>query len=250
MKDLREILDIQYLQDLIKAVNVKKVLQVMVTIMALMLLVFVSAFVTLKIMTWGKTVDVPDIRNKVLADVVNELGGLGLEVNVERQEYHPSVPAGAVIYQDPAPGSTVKKGRGVAVVVSLGSQEVKVPRAKGDAFKRFQLELKQAGLLLGETARIDAPCSRNTVVAQYPPEGTVLQKGSSVDLLVCNGPEPPRFVAPELVGKSLREAEQSANSMALRLVSGGTGSTIVSQNPEPGMQITAGGTLYVTMGRM
>lgn len=228
--------------------NVKKIIQGLVVVLALMVLVFVSAFVTLKVMTWGETVDVPDIRGKELAAVVNELGGLGLEVNVERQEYHPSVPQGAVIYQDPAPGSPVKKGRGVAVVVSLGSEEVEVPFTRGDAFKRSQILLKQAGLLLGEVARINAPYPRNTVVAQYPPEGTVLQKGASVDLLVCNGPEPPMFVSPELEGKTLREAEQTARSMALRLVSGGSGGVIVSQNPVPGLRITSGSTLYVTLG--
>lgn len=228
--------------------NIKKILQGVVALLALMVLVFVSAFVTLKVMTWGETVVVPDIRGMDLAAVVNELGGLGLEVNVERQEHHPSVPANSVIYQDPAPGNTVKKGRGVAVVVSLGSEEVNVPSLKADSFKRAQILLKQEGLLLGEVARINAPYPRNTVVAQYPPEGSVLQKGAGVDLLVCNGPEPPRFVVPALEGDNLRDAEQVTKNMALRLVSGGQGDVIVSQNPVPGLRITAGNPLYVTLG--
>jgi eukaryotic-like serine/threonine-protein kinase len=233
---------------ILDTVSPKKLLQVVVALLAMMLLVFVSAFITLKVMTWGKTVVVPDIRGKDLAEAVNTLGGLGLDVNVERQEHHPSVPANAVIYQDPMPGSEVKKGRGVAVVVSLGSEEVSTPALTGEAFKRAQILLQQKGLVLGEVARVRTPKQGNAVMAQYPPPDTVQQKGARVDVLVSNGPRPVAFVSPDLDNKPLRDAEETARSMALRLVSGGRGPVIVSQNPPAGYSIAAGSPLYVTMG--
>jgi len=236
------------IRDILAAVNPKKVLQYAVVLLAMMLIVFVTAFVTLKVMTWGEAVEVPDIRGKDLAEAVNTLGGLGLEVNVERQEHHPSVPANAVIYQNPMPGSEVKKGRGVAVVVSLGSEEVNTPSLTGEAFKRAQILLQQKGLVLGEVVRVQTEGQGNAVMAQYPPPDTVQQKGAKVDLLVSNGPRPVAFVAPDLDGKSLREGEDAAQTMALRLVSGGRGTVIVSQNPPSGYRIAAGSPLYVTMG--
>ncbi|MEZ5249249.1 MAG: PASTA domain-containing protein [Ilumatobacteraceae bacterium] len=42
-------------------------------------------------------------------------------------EFHPTVPAGGVARQDPAPGTEVGKGASVSVAISLGPDLVAVP---------------------------------------------------------------------------------------------------------------------------
>lgn len=226
----------------------KRIIQLAVVGMGFLLLMFLAAVVTLKVMTWGQTVAVPDIVGKDLTDAVTLLGEKDLEVAIEGQEHHQSIPQNAVIYQDPVPGVTVKKGRSVSVVVSLGSLEVGTPQLVGEQYKRGQIILTGAGLTLGEVEKVSSGQPRDSVMAQYPPADTVLQKGGRVDLLVSSGPPTPVFVMTDLTGRGLREAESVAQSMALKVVSGGKGSVIVSQNPAPGYLVRAGGTLFVTLG--
>lgn len=229
-------------------VNLKKVLQASVTLLALLLLIFVSAIISLKVATWGRTVEVPDIVGKDLADAVNILGHEGLEINVERQEYHQSIPVNHVTYQDPQPGTSVKKGRGVAVAVSLGSMEVTAPRLVAEPLKRAQILLSGAGLVTGELTRIYSDAPRDSILAQYPDEGTVLQKGVQVNLLVSEGARPVEFVMTDVTGGTLAQAEAVARPLAVKVMPSGKGSVVVSQNPPFGQPLKAGGTLHVTLG--
>lgn len=228
--------------------DLRKILQYSVALMAFVLMMFVAAIITLKVMTWGQTVEVPNIVGKDLSEAVNALREDGLDISVEGHEHHQSIPQNAVIYQDPLPGGSVKKGRSISVVVSLGSVEVDTPHLEGEAFKRSQILLNGAGLSLGEVARVSSGSPRGSVMAQYPQAESVLQKGAKVDLLVSDGPETPEFIMPDLYGGTLRSADTAASTMALKVVSGGKGSVIVSQNPAAGYPVKAGSTLYVTLG--
>lgn len=228
--------------------NVRKLLQVVVSALALLALMFVSAFVTLKIMTWGETVVVPDIRRMDLAKAINELGDGGLEASVEIQEHHPSVPENAVIQQTPAPGSKVKVGRRVSLVVSLGSEEVVSPKLVGEAFNRAHILISKAGLALGDVSRVGSVYPRDQVICQMPPDGLTMQTGEPMALLVSDGPPPAMFLTPELVGRKFSETEKLTGHMAVRLIKSGRGPAIVSQSPKPGYAIPAGGALYITLG--
>jgi serine/threonine-protein kinase len=119
----------------------------------------------------------------------------------------------------------VKKGRDVQVVVSLGSQEVVVPEITGQVFRKVQVDLKQAGLVLGEVARANTPLPREQVVVQYPKARTVLQKGATVDLLVSDGSGPVRYVTPDFTGMTIPQAGQAAKEMSVTL-------TLAPQAPE------------------
>jgi serine/threonine-protein kinase len=229
-------------------VNVRKLLQISIAVLALMVLVFLSAFVTLKVMTWGETVSVPELRGMDLADAVNVLKETGLEASVDRQEHHESVPENAVIYQEPPAGRNVKKGRGVSLSISLGSEEVDVPPVVGEVFNRAHILLTRSGLALGDVSRIVSDHPRDAVLAQLPPEAEVLQKGEQVALLVSGGRQAERFVTPNLEGLSLKEAERLTNHMAVRMITSGRGAVIVSQSPKPGYALLAGGALHVTLG--
>ncbi len=226
----------------------KKILQAAAIMLGVLALVLLSAAITMKVVTWGRTVDVPDISGKDVATAIGELRKSGLDIKVERQEHHPKVPEGHIISQLPVPGTSVKKGRDVQVVVSLGSQEVTVPDITSEVFRKVQVELKQAGLVLGEVARANTPLPREQVVVQYPAARSVLQKGATIDMLVSEGPPPARYVTPDLTGLSVAEAGQAAKGISVSLATTGAGKQVVSQDPRPGYPVFAGSQVSVTLG--
>jgi len=231
-------------------------MKVIVFLLAMGLLTFGAAIVTMKALTWGRTVVVPDESGKELASAIIELKGYGLEIKVDRQEHHPSVPSGFVIEQSPLPGSTVKKGRSVSVVVSLGSEEVGVPILTGDIQRRAQPLLKQAGLTMGDTVRAYSDAPIDSVIAQYPAAQAVVQKGVQVDLLISGGPVLAKYITPDLRGRTLPEAEAKLRPMGITVSApataqagaGGAGREVVSQEPKAGYAIMSGDVIKVALG--
>lgn len=228
--------------------KIKKAAQAAAVFLAFLALVFVSALVTMKVVTSGRTVVVPDVSGEELAAAINTLKEDGLEIKVDREEFHPTAPEGTVVSQTPLPGSTVKKGRNISVVVSLGRQEITVPDLYGETFRRAQIILKQAGLTLGEVARASSPEPRETVAAQDPAAQRVVQRGGALDLLVSTGPAPEKYIAPDLTGKTLPEAEAVARSLAVGLMPSGRTGVVVSQEPPAGYPLLAGEVVKVALG--
>lgn len=226
----------------------RKLLQAAVIFLGLMLLIFGSAVVTMKVITYGQTVEVPAVVGKDVTGAIGVLRDAGLDISVERQEHHPNVPAGFIISQNPSPGLSVKRGRNVQVVVSLGSEEVAAPELVGEPLRRVQVALKQTGLTLGDMARAPSGERRDAVIVQHPAARSVVQKGTGVDVLVGDGPPEARYVMPELVGRSLPESESSLRPMAVRVAAAGTGKTVTAQEPKPGYPVESGGEVKLTLG--
>ena len=226
----------------------KKFLQISALMLGVLALVLISAIITMKVVTWGRTVDVPNLSGQEVTSAIGELRKSGLEIKIERQEHHPTVPEGHIISQQPQAGSSVKRGRDVQVVVSLGSQEVVVPEITGQVFRKIQVDLKQAGLVLGDVARANTPQPREQVVVQYPSARTVTQKGATVDLLVSDGPELAKYLAPDLSGMTVQQAGQVVKELSVAMMVSGTGKQVVSQDPKPGYPVVAGAQIMMTLG--
>jgi beta-lactam-binding protein with PASTA domain len=115
------------------------------------------------------------------------------------------IPAGEVIDQNPRPGSSIKHGRGLALLVSLGLQEQRVPQITGQTLRFARLTLSQEGYGLGDVLRIPSTqVTRNFVMACDPAPGTLCRRGERVNLLVSDGPEAPTWIMPDLRGQELR----------------------------------------------
>ncbi|MBI5696380.1 MAG: PASTA domain-containing protein [Nitrospirae bacterium] len=228
--------------------NVKKIMQTVAVFFALLALVFVSAIVTMKVVTSGRTVAVPDVSGRDVTDAIGALKDAGLEIKVDREEFHPTAPEGTVISQVPAPGSKVKKGRNISVVLSLGRQEITVPELYGESFRRAQIVLKQAGLTLGEVARVPSSEPGESVIAQEPAAQSVIQRGGALDLLVSSGPAPGMYITPDITGKTLGEATGILAQLSAGVSQTGKSGVVTSQDPPAGYPLQAGDTVKVTLG--
>jgi serine/threonine-protein kinase len=167
-----------------------------------------SAFFTISwIIGSEDTVVVPNLLNRDVVTVLENLTDLGLNTKVRGLEYSADVPKNHVISQDPDPGAEIKKDRDVKIVLSRGSQSVQMPNLASLSYRQAQIIFAENDLCLGVLSRMhQAKTEREEIVAQHPPAGTVIERGSCVDLLVSEGPRPLRTKMPELIGHSLEDA--------------------------------------------
>lgn len=218
-------------------------------VLGLMAVGVLSAVTVISLLLRQEEVKVPDLSGKDIVTAIETLTQQGLQLKVERREPHSAVPRDAVISQTPPPGSGMKKGRPVRVVVSLGPSEMQTPNLGGEQYRKADLMIRQAGFIPGGVSRVSSDViQRDTVIAQDPPAGTPLEKGGAVSLLVSAGKRTERYVMPALTGKKAEEAVRILDAMGLqhRLTYKASGSAsaaasrmVVSQKPAAGYPVTA-----------
>ena len=139
----------------------------------------------------------------------SETAGLGLNLDVDNRYYSGDVAAGHILSQSPVPGTVVRREWHVRVAESLGPQKVDVPDTVGQDERVAALELRRAGLEVGEIARLPFPrAAEGTVVAQDPPAHAQGIEQPSVNLLVAapDDATPDGYVMPDFTGWPIASA--------------------------------------------
>lgn len=126
-------------------------------------------------------ISVPDLLGKLLNEATVELEQLGLQVDKSR-EYSEDVEKDRIIRQSPQPGTEIKKGVTVSLVVSRGPEMVKVPEVRESAEPEAIESITKAGL--SPDVQYIKGGEKGKVVEQYPAAGTEVKKGSSVTIYV------------------------------------------------------------------
>ncbi len=98
--------------------------------------------------------------------------------------------AGTVVDQHPSAGSLLMQGTTVTVAVSTGERLAVVPALVGLDITTARTRLAAAGLLSRETIVVD-DSPPGTVLSQDPAADTLLASGSAVGLVISSGPELP-----------------------------------------------------------
>jgi beta-lactam-binding protein with PASTA domain len=130
---------------------------------------------------------VPNVTGLRLTDAHKKLLALGFKVAVKRVASTKA--KGLVIDQDPAAGVTALRGTTVVLNVSSGAKPVAVPRVVGQTQGAAVQVLTALGLKpVLQNVSSDKPAG--TVVAQNPPAGKEVDKGSEVTVNVSTGGGP------------------------------------------------------------
>ncbi len=198
-------------------------------------------------------ISVPNVVGMSQQQAENTIRNQGLQPAVESQEFSDTVPAGAVIRQDPQASARIRKGGTVNLVISKGSDKVAVPDGlTGETAGYVEDKLKEAGL---NPERLpDAYASSvdaGNVISVDPPSGTKVQKGSTVKYTVSKGPVPPKQVTvPDVTGLTQSDAVAKLGDAGLKTgditqqysdtVPNGE---VISQNPAAGQTVKAGDTV-------
>jgi serine/threonine-protein kinase len=113
------------------------------------------------------------------------------------------VPAGTILRQQPAAGSTVREGKMVRVTLSQGGEIVVLPDVTGQSLRSAQITLRNHSLTLAEIEnRPSVQYEKDTVISQSPPPNSIMKKNAPVRLVVSNGPPMDgSILMPDFVGK-------------------------------------------------
>jgi serine/threonine-protein kinase len=197
-------------------------------------------------------VGVPDVAALPLAEAEERLRAAGLGLGPRSEQADPSVPAGAVIRADPAPGVALPRGVPVSLVVSTGPPDIVVPDLLGLPAAEAEQRLLAAGLGAGpRTEQLDPAAPAGTVLRADPAPGVPVQPGAPVALVVSAGPPP--LVLPRVIGDTesaavdlLRRAgleveivRYASSTVPAQLVAG--------QVPEPGEEVPSGATITLVV---
>jgi len=150
---------------------------------------------------------VPDVIGKKLADVEKLLSEKNLEPVISDTTYDEKYPKGTILLQKPIAGERVKIGRRIYLFVSGGDPVVYVPDLKGKSIRDAKFSLERLGLLLGQVEDVPSDNPKDMIFDQQFAPGTVLKKGESVDVIMSIGSKADLLTVPDLIGKSLTEAE-------------------------------------------
>ncbi len=139
--------------------------------------------IVLLVSTGAKRVSVPSVIGEQQDVADTQIRDAGLIPDFENRDS--DAPAGQVIAQDPAGGSTVKKHTAVTVVVSNGPAPAVVPNVVGLSQDAAKGDLKAAGLSVRIVKRSTTdPNEDGQVLDQAPSAGTRLSPGEFVTVFV------------------------------------------------------------------
>lgn len=213
---------------------------------ALVAAVFLFSFYTaMRVEMRSTEVVVPPLVGLTVEDAQREAVPAGLVLQVVDQRNDPRVASGHILEQMPHPGSSVRRGRKVKLVLSLGGKVLEVPDLVGHAARAVAIELRQEGFLPGDEARVRTPdVPEGRIVAQVPPAKASAVPSSRVHRLVSDGPPELTWVMPDLTGRTREQAESWIETAgfrrgAVRRVAalGRSPGTVVSQLPLAGYPI-------------
>ncbi len=166
----------------------------------------------------GSVIEVPSVIDKNFEEARTTLASIGLEARQGDVRVDKDHPAGAVIVQNPAPGSKVKKGRRIYLTISEGEQLVEVPNIKGRTLRDASFELEREGLILGAVEyQSSEEFPPNTVIEQGVPAGKKVKKDVYVSVVISQGKTDQKVQVPDLKGKALTDAGKLLANLGLKL---------------------------------
>ena len=180
--------------------------------------IFVSAAVCYLFFVYGipflERVEVPDVRRATLDQgrLIMENKSLFLLVESERED--PVIPEGAIINQNPLPGSLVKKGTPISVVVSKGKGGIAIPNLLSVPLEDARKILAERGLKIGSiTEQSSISIAKGSIISTFPSPDSIVKKGAIVDLVLSRGKE---VVVPNVLGRRLGRAKEILERAGLR----------------------------------
>jgi serine/threonine-protein kinase len=186
----------------------RRVFKVMILLGAFLGVAGTSGYLTLRFIIKSEdTVVVPQLVGKDVVYALDILTDLGLNIKVSGFEYKSDLPKNHVAYQEPGPGSEVKKDRDVRVVISKGPKTLLMPNLVGMDIRQAHIIMEENGLLRGVVSRTFSDrAATDELIAQVPRPGTVVMRGDSMDLLVSLGRRAATYEMPYLHGLALEDA--------------------------------------------
>ncbi|MCK5784326.1 MAG: PASTA domain-containing protein [Desulfobacterales bacterium] len=237
---------------------VKRILKILTLFILFCLVAGIFAYFVLTLIIKSEdTVVVPDLVGKDVVEVLELLSDMGLNTKVSGSEYSSNVPKKYIIVQEPEPGSEIKKGRDVKIIISKGTQTIMMPNLRGLSIQKANILLEENDLHGGSlSVTCSAVYKKDEIIAQVPSPGSMTSRGDHADFLVSLGPRSRTYKMPDLMDLSIDDAilliEQ--NNLILGEIKSlfdkdKHRNVIIGQEPMSGYLVVDGGMINLVVNR-
>jgi beta-lactam-binding protein with PASTA domain len=180
-------------------------------VLAFTMLGLLFGYLTFKVLSFSRTVEVPDLYGRSLPEAGKILTPKSLSLKLGGENYDALIPSGNIIRQDIPAGSKVKERRVIKVIVSKGPRVKSVPMLVNQTLGDAEALLLQKGLMIAKVIPVhSAAIEKNRILSQ-------------------------------------KQAAELLKQMDLKGITEGAGQTVLSQKPEPGKQIKTGDIIYLQL---
>ncbi|NOJ59832.1 PASTA domain-containing protein [Arthrobacter sp. 260] len=201
----------------------------------------------------GALATMPDVVNRSVPQAELLLAESGLDSPRSEEEFHDEVESGLVIRSEPAAQTQLRRYESVELFVSKGPELFAVPNVVNRSEASATEQLDGTELAVGEITReFSADVADGLVISQTPAAGEQSPRGTAVNLVVSQGPEP--IDVPVVSGLSRAEAVEAIEAAGLVAAFAPDGENsrdipegaVVGQSPSGG-QLTRGETVTLTL---
>ena len=190
---------------------------------------------------------VPDVRGATPTEATAAIVEAGLATAGRTEAYDDQVPAGQVARTDPAIGEPVPPDTPVDLVVSKGPEPVELPDITGKKQSVATKRLEEAGLQVTATKEFSTSVAQGRVVSMSPKAATVVDSGSTVEIVVSKGPPP--VEVPNLIDMRRKAAVEELQRLGLKAeIDDGQVTRlnrVFDQSPSPGEMVPRGTTVIL-----
>lgn len=171
----------------------------------------------------GETIEVPDFTGKKIEKLDEFASGGKMQYIIIDSVYKTDKPRGTVVDQDPLPGANVKKGRKIYLTVNAKLPlRVALPDLTDVTLRQATAILEYYGLKTGNKKYVPEQCFncvlRMEIKGEKAEPGTMVEKNTTVDLVLGKGESTELVQVPDLLGKTSGETEEILSSLALNLL--------------------------------
>ncbi|MEW6570154.1 MAG: PASTA domain-containing protein [Nitrospirota bacterium] len=217
-----------------------------VYILVFIMLGLVFGYLTFKVLSFSRTVEVPDLHGRSLLESNRLLNDRGLYLKIEGEDYDASIPPGHIIRQDIPPDNKVKEKRGIKVVISKGPRVKSIPMLVNETLLTAESLILQKGLKISKIIHVHSDMmERDRIIAQKP--GSDEQVSDYITLIASLGPYEKIYYCPDFRHMEVERAQQIVKELNLAIQVQGEGAIVETQKPEPGKQIKSGDTIYLKL---
>ena len=190
---------------------------------AVLVALIVGAMIFLNVATQhNKELIVPDLANMTVEEAHAVATASGMRVDVTDSAFVKRMKMGAVYRQNPAPGSKVKEGRRIALMINaVNPRQITMPDLIGYSTRQAKAELLSRGLVLGKLIYVQDMATNNVLRQLHNnleiEPGAMVDSEAVIDLVVgLNSRDNVTFV-PYLAGLRSLSAVEAVHDHSLNI---------------------------------
>jgi serine/threonine-protein kinase len=210
-----------------------------------------SATVDLVVSGGQELVEVPMLVGLPESEALAAIRNAELVLETIQREHSAEIDEGLVMRQTPETSATVAPGTPVTIVVSAGTELVKVPDVANKSRTEAQGILQDAGLAVTFVEEFSDTVAKDVVISQSPSAGVSIEVGSAVTVTVSKGEDLVEVpdVFEFLEADAIDDITDRGLVPDIVYVDSPDDGLVLEQWPVAGASVARGSTVTITVGR-